>query len=1207
MLDKFKQKLVCFLTKLLTKLNESEVKRESLYEDLTPSNDVDKDGKYSEAISWGLRNKKVKNIALTGPYGSGKSSLLNTFQEQHGTEYHFLNISLATFHADETEVENKLEKSILQQMIYRVQDRIIPFSRFKRIKHVRTRSVILHILFFIAFIVAGIYLLKPDTLQGIYDKTSIAKTFGNGTWQQILPTLILGLFFIGYPLLVIKSIYRFTRANLNFNKVTIANATVEKKVGEESQSIFDKYLDEILYFFEATKYDVVIFEDLDRFDNIDIFENLRELNDLINNSEQVGRRVVFIYAIKDDIFGEENSGQLSRNRTKFFDFIIPVIPIINASNSGDVLAKKIKRSPYSDKIYNHFLDDVTIYIDDMRILKNIFNEFVVYQEKLGEVDLDSNKLLAMVIYKNIYPVDFSRLQYKKGLVYEFFQKKQLIIEEQVKLIDPKIQELETKLKNIEVEALTSIEELQHVYLSDLGISRLQANNYYIQIDNNRYQYNTVTNSSFFEKLKNANSIRYYLPHRNNVGTVKDIATVFGAKRNYFEREAAIKLIEENGIEDVKQELAQLKMGKQELSSQSLQEIIAKSDPKLVFSDAIYEKKLLIYLLRNGYVDEMYNHYITYFYPENLSLSDIQFVFSIKNHEALPFDYKLENVEKIMTKLVGSEFKQAEVLNYHLLNYIMEHPGYQSYYDSIIEQLANGSATSVKFIHIFKEKATKKAIFIRSICKNWNDFWNFVSLKSSYTDQEKDDYLEGIFAYAEIETIIQMDKNSVLSFAISKHPNILKVNANEDKLKEILLKLNVKFDELEHLREAELFNFVVQHNLYEINKDTLSVILKDELNITYASIKRFGQQPVIDYVDENIDTFVKVILLDEETHAEPEESLLELLNREGLDKEIKEAIVMNKSVAITDISDLVNELWSIVIRENRIVASWPNVIAYFNDNDKTITNLLVDFLNYPANRRELAKNQLDELDDIDRDILELISDEIIKCENITDESFEVLSLSILRWNSYPMEGLSEKRVRTMVENNVFCSTPANFKSLKTNFDPLHILLVEQNIEPFISEQANYLLDASDVKQLLDSDKIPNNYKKSFVEQLDPDSLTNEHIEILTDLINFISKHNLEIKGDLLIFLLETTVTQLKRVALLTGQIDYLEIGSITEHLTRLDKPYSEIAEKGRRLQFKNNKTDKALVAALENKNYISSSKKDGKKLRVNTRIKMDNVN
>jgi len=66
----------------------------------------------------------------------------------------------------------------------------------------------------------------------------------------------------------------------------------------------------------------VIFEDIDRFENTEIFVKLRELNNIINNSKQISRKVVFVYAIRDDMF-------IDKERTKFFYFIVPVIPYIN--------------------------------------------------------------------------------------------------------------------------------------------------------------------------------------------------------------------------------------------------------------------------------------------------------------------------------------------------------------------------------------------------------------------------------------------------------------------------------------------------------------------------------------------------------------------------------------------------------------------------------------------------------------------------------------------------------------------------------------------------------------------------------------------------------------------------------------------------------------------------------------------------------------
>ncbi|WP_423819364.1 hypothetical protein V5739_01405 [Salinimicrobium sp. TIG7-5_MAKvit] len=71
------------------------------YSSLSPISNGDDKGHYSNALKWALINRKekdIKNIALTGPYGSGKSTILKTFQKHYsGNDLKFLNISLATF------------------------------------------------------------------------------------------------------------------------------------------------------------------------------------------------------------------------------------------------------------------------------------------------------------------------------------------------------------------------------------------------------------------------------------------------------------------------------------------------------------------------------------------------------------------------------------------------------------------------------------------------------------------------------------------------------------------------------------------------------------------------------------------------------------------------------------------------------------------------------------------------------------------------------------------------------------------------------------------------------------------------------------------------------------------------------------------------------------------------------------------------------
>lgn len=69
------------------------------------------------------------------------------------------------------------------------------------------------------------------------------------------------------------------------------------ELDKNDSSYFDKYLNEIIYYFEVSGTNLVIFEDLDRFDDPYIFDALHELNELINISlgqERFIRAKVFL-------------------------------------------------------------------------------------------------------------------------------------------------------------------------------------------------------------------------------------------------------------------------------------------------------------------------------------------------------------------------------------------------------------------------------------------------------------------------------------------------------------------------------------------------------------------------------------------------------------------------------------------------------------------------------------------------------------------------------------------------------------------------------------------------------------------------------------------------------------------------------------------------------------------------------------------------
>ena len=114
------------------------------YSDLAPVDNVSNGREYLKALHWAITNKRIKNIALTGPYGSGKSSIINAYLKHHPLIKHrHLRISMATFVENRTDEKGNLlkitvkpeeiQEGILKQLFYKVSHRRIPQSRYRKL------------------------------------------------------------------------------------------------------------------------------------------------------------------------------------------------------------------------------------------------------------------------------------------------------------------------------------------------------------------------------------------------------------------------------------------------------------------------------------------------------------------------------------------------------------------------------------------------------------------------------------------------------------------------------------------------------------------------------------------------------------------------------------------------------------------------------------------------------------------------------------------------------------------------------------------------------------------------------------------------------------------------------------------------------------------------------------------------------------------
>ena len=91
-------------------------KKKNEFTDLAPIDDIENGAEYLKALHWAIKKKKVKNIALAGPYGAGKSSIIDTYLKKHRIiRSKSLRVSMATFVENETDEKGNPKKISLKQ------------------------------------------------------------------------------------------------------------------------------------------------------------------------------------------------------------------------------------------------------------------------------------------------------------------------------------------------------------------------------------------------------------------------------------------------------------------------------------------------------------------------------------------------------------------------------------------------------------------------------------------------------------------------------------------------------------------------------------------------------------------------------------------------------------------------------------------------------------------------------------------------------------------------------------------------------------------------------------------------------------------------------------------------------------------------------------------------------------------------------------
>lgn len=1047
--------------------------REKLpFKKLTPETDIDM-SVYDEAIDYAFAHTDIKNVAISGAYGAGKSSVLESYKAKH-PDKKFRHISLAHFHDPEQESSGKesdegndttegsitesiLEGKILNQLIHQIPVEKIPQTNF-RIKRENTKQQTAKITaFFSLFAVFLSYLLGFQTVV----------TFASSLDIELLKSVFLLVFCqIGEIVAVfgcigcfIVAVYFLVRTQMNrniFQKISVQGNEIELFVNQDD-SYFDKYLNEVLYLFNRADADVIVFEDMDRFNANQIFERLREVNALVNiqrkeNNPDDYTPLRFFYLLRDDIFD-------TKDRTKFFDYIVPIVPVVDGSNSYEKFVGFLKEAGIIDGFDQGFLQGLCLYIDDMRLLKNIYNEFLVYNNRLDKAQPNPNKMMAIIAYKNLFPKDFSDLQLGRGFVFELFEQKPRFIQSMIEEANVRKQELLDRIKSAENEWCENENEIDS----------------YINLLN--------------EDIKNA--YHDYYGRTTSEGQKK---IQINENRRKLKKQSFQDRLQENR-EEIERQLKAIDYEIATFRSRRLKDLITRQNIDIVFSvrheneigtikdfNSVKENDyfgLLKFLIRNGHIDETYQDYMTYFYEGTFTQADKIFLRRITDRAGANFTYSLQEPQKVVDAPImrDVEFQQEETLNNDLLEFLLLNDTistYQSYLCILIQQIKEKRRFDFLAQYYDTQKARKE--FVVKLNELWPEFFSLVQRERSIPSKQVRSFSIDILYYSGEVSLDDINIDDCLTEYISKSDDYLAIeNPDAPQLIAAFESLKVCFEKIDYEKsEMGLFNEVYKHHMYKLSFENIELMLRkvyliedsgDIVHKNYTMIRTHPQSALTAYVEENFEAYIASIL--EHCSGEIVDDyavVLLVLNSQMLDRTLKNRYISVLSTVLLDLSDVNDtELWAVLIEREIVAPSVQNLVVYFlqyglNQNLIFYINRLPENFDFSGLFATLEKGE-----DEEHSIAFATAVEV--CPEISIDKYRSILVSLgYSFDSFESTALNDEMMCVLIDEKILKMDADGLTFVRKQHRNRLFDFIQQNIDEYLALQTADVFNLEEAKEI-----------------------------------------------------------------------------------------------------------------------------------------------
>ena len=1181
---------------------------------LTPEYLEKEHGGYVAAIEAALAGDQIRNIALSGNYGVGKSSIMREVARRQDNRIVELSLStLAPIEASQldnsvpiqaTTPTNRIQQEIVKQLLYREYPSRTPGSRFRRIERFRWwRAIGTSVL--LGFVVAVIFLLAGWTIKiasAFTPYADIGVLAHPVIWSAAaLITLLLSWLFYG---------------KLHIQQFSAGSATVT--LNESSVSYFDQYLDEIVYFFEVSDRDVVLFEDIDRFNDSHIFEALRALNTLLNASPQIKKPIRFIYAIKDSIFdriGLELEGRrgntevfstddpaqveaIRANRTKFFDLVIPVVPFITHRSARNLALQLLGQVEH--QVAPELLDLAAQYVPDMRLLKNVRNEFIVFRDRIfsgdgKQLNLSETELFAMMLYKSTHLADFETIRLGHSKLDILYKLSRDLVIRNIKQIEGEIRELRQQISRINGAASRSTQLgerlLAHVQRTIQSANfRPQNANYSLAgVDKSPADLKGAQFWTNFVSPDGESALQWRNHHGHTLSFSRDsLAAALGDPLdadswNEADREALTEQIDEK-MEDITF-----------LRSADLGDLIKRPELFVQYKESkqsyeaiakiILTPGLAYQIVRAGYINRNFTLYTSTFHGDRVGSAATNFIIHHVERDLMDqyFELTPEDVDAVVRERGKSALKEPALYNIAILDRLLSTDIDAA--DIMIRALVGLGERQANFLQAYLTAGNECLLLIERFTVASKQVLTYLVSQAALDDASRLALVNVALAHL---TPSKQRIDSAVSSYLSVHyaeftalTSDATVPAQAERISVLFGDAGITVPRLEPLGQQTRKSFV-SRNLYDVTYQNLAIAIDNTATLALDVI-RASSQTVYGYVLSHLTRYLDAV---DGTSAtiDANENFLAVIEDVLLIEAPRLSDVIERAASgceVIDLTDVSEGAWPALAEHRRFPATFSNVSNYVvarGEVDEHLAKILMSTTKIAdANTAEekskaaLAVAILATADHLPSAALraELVDslglEDYLSVDKITAEAGDLLA--------------------QLVKYNLIADDAVSYGHLANTDWPTRKAFIRESRK--FSSYMTPALVGEDLAALLESGEIVSAVKNVVIEQ------AANYAEVadsrgLNELARFATKSGSELSPDVVQKMAQQNVSAQQIILLLKPHLDVISRDQLFTILQLLGGDYPKLTEVGRsRLHVPDTLADRELLKRLQRERTVSS--------------------